>query len=582
MTVIQNAGGRGRRATAAAGLLMASLLMACAANEGATGAAGKDSPAEPGSSISGNYLAARHAGVVGDDQEAASFLTAALAQSPDDPVLLGRAYSALAMDGRVAEAVEVARRFIAVEQNVALPYVVVATGDIHDGRFDDAVRTLDNIPHGPLSLFLTPVLKAWADFGAGRIDAATADLGPLKANPPTATLYDVHAAWLSDAAGDSAAALAHARDAVAAQPEPWFRLADLAGQIFERAGQPAEAAAVYERYLSRHPDSQLMQPGFTRLHEGVRPGIEIATAQDGAAEVLFDAAGIAGRQNSRETALVFGRLGLYLRPDFPELQILIGDMLESDQRLADANEVYAGIDPNSPLSVTAQIGIARNLDRLGHFDEAQRLLRQLAAERPSDADPLTELADILRRKERFAEAVEVYDEAIARIGTLQPRHWRLLYARGIALERSNQWPRAESDFVQALKFEPDQPFVLNYLGYSWVEQGRNLDQAEAMIRKAVELQPNDGYIVDSLGWVLFRLGRYDEAVIELEQAVELRPEDAAINDHLGDAYWTVGRQREARYQWMAALASGPEAKLKAEIEKKLERGLLREANAGVQ
>ncbi len=186
---------------------------------------------------------------------------------------------------------------------------------------------------------------------------------------------------------------------------------------------------------------------------------------------------------------------------------------------------------------------------------------------------------MLRRHERFAEAVEAYDQAVARIGTLQPRHWRLLYARGIALERSKQWPRAEADFLKALEFEPDQPFVLNYLGYSWVEQGQNLEKAEAMIRKAVELQPHDGYIVDSLGWVMFRLGRHDEAVVHLERAVELRPEDAAINDHLGDAYWAVGRQREARFQWQAALDNDPEAELKTAIERKLAERPLRAASA---
>jgi Flp pilus assembly protein TadD len=244
-------------------------------------------------------------------------------------------------------------------------------------------------------------------------------------------------------------------------------------------------------------------------------------------------------------------------------------MLESAERWADANRFYQAIDRANPLAATARLGIARNLDRLDRFDEAQATLRQMAAERPNDPEPFSELGDMLRRHERFAEAAEAYDQAVARIGTLQPRHWRLLYARGIALERSKQWLRAEVDFLKALEFEPDQPFVLNYLAYSWVEQGTNLEKAETMLRKAVELQPHDGYIIDSLGWVMYRLSRYDEAVVHLERAVEIRPEDAAINDHLGDAYWAVGRQREARFQWEAALASDPEPDLKVAIEKKL-------------
>jgi tetratricopeptide (TPR) repeat protein len=315
------------------------------------------------------------------------------------------------------------------------------------------------------------------------------------------------------------------------------------------------------------------------LHTTQRPERDIDSARDGAAEALFDAAGIVGRQNNREFALALGQLGLYLRPNFPSLQILVGDMLETSERFEQANKVYQSIDPKQPLALTARIGIARNLDRMERFEDAEAMLRKIVAEHPDDPDPLDELGDILRRREKFAEAVEAYDQAVARIGPLQPRHWRLLYARGIALERSKQWPRAEADFLQALTFEPDQPLVLNYLGYSWVEQGQNLDKAEAMIRKAVELRPNDGYIVDSLGWVLFRLGRHDEAVVHLERAVELKPEDPVINDHLGDAYWAVGRQREARYQWMTALASKPEPELKTAIEQKLERGLPREASA---
>lgn len=183
------------------------------------------------------------------------------------------------------------------------------------------------------------------------------------------------------------------------------------------------------------------------------------------------------------------------------------------------------------------------------------------------------MGDLLRGKERFAEAVVAYDKAMARIGAVEPRHWALLYSRGIALERSKQWPRAEADFLKALELNPDQPYVLNYLGYSWVEHGIHLDKALTMIETAVKLRPEDGYIVDSMGWVLFRLGRYAEAVPHLERAVELRPSDPTINDHLGDAYWRVGRENEARFQWDRALVLKPSPEEAREIQTKLKRGL---------
>ena len=171
------------------------------------------------------------------------------------------------------------------------------------------------------------------------------------------------------------------------------------------------------------------------------------------------------------------------------------------------------------------------------------------------------------------EAVKAYDEAVKRIGALERRHWSLLYTRGIALERSKQWPRAEADFLAALEFEPEQPYVLNYLGYSWVDQGINLERAQKMIERAVELRPNDGYVVDSLGWVLYRLGKFAGAVRELERAVELRPEDPIINDHLGDAYWRVGRRQEARFQWRRSLSLEPEDDLLAVLRDKIKAGL---------
>lgn len=537
-------------------------------------------PVVPGPTVTGNYLAARHARIEGAEADAATFLLAALQKAPDDPVLLGRTWLVLTLDGRVGEAVEIARRYLKVEDNAPLAHIVVAVGDIHAGRFGPAVERLTSIPQSPLSSFLVPILKAWAELGAGHRDKAFASLEKLRGNAATAPLFEVHAAWLADAAGDSPAALAYARAALKAQPEPWLRLAMLGGGILQRAGHKDEAQALYDRYLEQHADSRLLEAALASLKAGKPPARDIADARAGAAEALFDGAGIVGRQNSnRDTALALGQLGLYLRPDFPPLQILVGDMLENDERFADAIRVYQSIDRTDPLAVSARLGVARNLDRLDKFDEAQAALRQLAAEHPDDPEPYGELGDLLRKHERFAEAVEAYDQAVARTGPLQQRHWRLVYARGIALERSKQWTRAEADFLKALELEPDQPFVLNYLGYSWVEQGQNLDKAEAMIRKAVELEPTDGYIIDSLGWVLFRLGRQDEAVVQLERAVEIRPEDAAINDHLGDAYWAVGRQREARFQWEAALSSGPDPDLKAAIEQKLAERPLRSASA---
>jgi Flp pilus assembly protein TadD len=218
--------------------------------------------------------------------------------------------------------------------------------------------------------------------------------------------------------------------------------------------------------------------------------------------------------------------------------------------------------------------VATNLDSLDRGAEAIADLEAMTAERPTRPDPWVTLGDVQRGAQQWAAAAAAYDKAIELSDTPQARHWRLYYARGIAYERAQQWPRAESDFLKALELEPEQPYVLNYLGYSWVDQGINLSEALDMIESAVDQRPNDGFIVDSLGWAHYRLGDYREAVRHLERAVELEPDDPTINDHLGDALWQVGRAVEAEFQWRRALSLNPDEALAALIKAKLERGLV--------
>ncbi len=529
-------------------------------------------------SLTGNYLAARHAASDHVADSAVKYYAAALERAPNDSVLLSRMTAELILDGRTKEAIPYARRLVAVQPTNELARVVLAVAAIHDRQYAEAEAELQALPQGPHGFATAPLLAAWAAFGRGDQAAALHKVKDVEGNAATAYLGPLHSAWLKDAAGDPKGAADDLSTLTQEQKDPWLRLTELGIRLYERAGRSADAAALRERYLSRHPESAAL--GFVATGMKNRDGdSEFRTASDGAAEALFDTSGVFARLNDRETALVLAQLGLYLKPQFPALQLVVADLMEGFDRLAEANRAYAAIDTSSPLAWVGRLSMAQNLDRLDQFAKAEAILRAMARERTDDPEPLIQLGDLLRRHERFAEAVVVYDEAAARIPTLDKRYWRLLYARGISLERSKQWDRAEADLLKALELQPDQPFVLNYLGYSWVEQGHNLERAEALIRRAVELRPKDGYIVDSLGWVLYRVGRPEEAVVQLERAVELQPEDPVINDHLGDAYWAVGRQREARFQWRAALSRNPEPDLKAALEQKLERGLIKEASA---
>jgi Flp pilus assembly protein TadD len=309
------------------------------------------------------------------------------------------------------------------------------------------------------------------------------------------------------------------------------------------------------------------------LQGGEAPEPPFTDAAGGMADALLGIAEALNQERGAARAIVYARLALFLRTDLAEASLLIADILAEQDNLEGAIAVYQSVEDGSPLAYTAKLRMASAQHTLERREEAYQLLEELADAEPQRIEALVQLADLARRDEEYARAEEAYSRAIARIGAPAREHWTLYYARGIAYERLKRWPEAEADFLQALELEPEQPFVLNYLGYSWVDMGMNLDQAKGMLNRAVELRPNDGFVVDSLGWVYFRLGEFQNAVEQLERAVELEPGDPVINEHLGDAYWRVGREREARFQWRRALSLEPEDDAVAAIEEKLRSGL---------
>ncbi len=238
-----------------------------------------------------------------------------------------------------------------------------------------------------------------------------------------------------------------------------------------------------------------------------------------------------------------------------------------------AIEYYGRVPEKSPYRRDAEMQRALNLAENSQSAEAIKQLKILLERDKTDMRTYLALGGVYAQDKNFADAAKIYDAAVQQIKTPERKDWPVFYQRGIAYERLKEWDKAEPNFRKALELYPDQPQVLNYLGYSWVDRGENLDEALGMIKKAVELRPQDGYIVDSLGWAYYMLGRYPEAVIELEKAVKLRPEDPTINDHMGDAYWRVGRLLEATFQWNHAIAGKPEPEELVKIEEKLKKGL---------
>ncbi|MSO92447.1 MAG: tetratricopeptide repeat protein [Rhodospirillales bacterium] len=551
------------------------LPAACASSE----VARKNQPVEVGKSLTGNYLAGRHAQAMRDTAAAAQYMSNALKLAGEETELLQRAFLLTIADGRIKDALPMARRLNQAQPNDTVAAYTLSVEDFKTGKFESAGKHVGKLPDTGINVFLAPLMSAWALAGRGKTDEAIEALSTLTRANGSPALRDLHAGIINELAGRNVAAETFYLKVTESETGVSLRVAQLLGGLYERTGQAPKAKALYQRYLDEHPGSNLLDPAGANVDAGVVAGPGVKNAAEGAAEAFFTVASSLRQQNAAETALLMGQLALYLRPDFPIMQILIADILESQERLEAANAVYGSISGASPFAWNAKLRLASNLNRLEKTDEAATRLKSMAKENPSKAAPLVNLGDILRGRQRHPEAVEAYDQAVARIKSFERRHWSLLYARGIALERSKQWDRAEADFLKALEFEPEQPYVLNYLGYSWVEKGVHLDRAMTMIRRAVELRPNDGYIVDSLGWGYYQLGDFEKAVKELERAVELRPEDPVINDHLGDAYWKVGRKQEARFQWRRSLTLKPEPELIGTIESKLERGLV-EAKSG--
>ncbi|MFO1189423.1 MAG: tetratricopeptide repeat protein [Alphaproteobacteria bacterium] len=526
-----------------------------------------------GVSSYGRYLAGRHAGFQRDLDSAASELAAA-ARDDDDPAVLDLAHRMLLADGRVDEAAAIARRIVARQAASPLPQLTLALADLKAGNFRPTIERLSTFgSEDGIGRVVSPMVEAWARFGLGDIDKAIANLDALGRQRGFSVLADLHTALIYDAAGRMAEADAAYAKVLAHNERPSARLVELIGNFYERTGRGPDARKLYDRYAASRPDTlsflDMDAVGVAPLSTTAR----VATAREGVAESLYNLALALSERSATDAALVYGRLALDLRPSFPMAQVLLGDLLELLGRQGEANNIYAGISPDSPLAWLARIRVADNLHRIGRKDDAYARLRTMGAERPERIDALVRLGEILRSDKRFEESAAIYDEILRRAKPLERRHWSLLYARGIVFERLKQWRRAEDDFILALKLEPDQPLVLNYLAYSWADQGVRLEEAERMLERAVAQRPNDGYIIDSLGWVLFRAGKFQDAVVQLERAIELRPHDPVMNDHLGDAYWRVGRMAEARFQWERALTLKPEPELVPEIRSKLSHGL---------
>ena len=543
-----------------------------AVGEAAT-VAGGDVAAGRAESYFGAYLAGRHAQEKGDYGAAARWYEQVLRADPRSPEVISRTFLMEAEDGRFGRAVPLADKALKLDASDAVADLMLLVDRAKAGDKEAALARAEALPEDGLYRYAGPLARAWTRMAVGNIAGAEAALHDLEKFDGFAPLEDFQLAMIYDFAGKANAAEEYYKKTLDATGQLNWRLADAMANFYARHGRPDQAAAIYHRFISENAGSELAE-ALQAEKPAASPAPLIGSAVDGLAEALFDLASVVNRPETTELAMIYDRCALYLRPNLTVAQLLLADLLSDQEKFDESLAIVSRIPANSRYAWSAQLRAAANLEALGRIDEATAQLQAMAAKEPKWASAEVQLGDLLRGQKRFAEAAQAYSEAIKRLKAegLPPR-WALYYSRGIAYERSNQWSFAEADLEHALELKPDQPLVLNYLGYSWIDRGEKLHRGLKMIEKAVELRPDDGYIVDSLGWAHYRLGDYASAVEYLEKALELVPEDPTINDHLGDAYWRSGRTTEARYQWRRALQFKPEKEDIKPIEAKLGGGL---------
>lgn len=554
------------------------LLGACAMPAGPRVAA-PDISIDPGpASISGSYLAALHAQRIRDANAAADYAARVLDANPMSAELLVRTHTALVEAGRIEEALPLAARLVAMSPGQVAAQMTLVVDEIARGQFAAAERRMASLPLQGYSRVVNPLLIAWINAGLERTPAAFDILRSLLDVQGFKQMHDYYAGLIAERAGRFGEAEGFYRAALEGEDGAPPRLVEVAGGFLERRGRIAEARQLYLRYRQAAPESPVVLAGLARTRVGAppvpAPEFPLQDARKGAADTLFNLAALFRQDSTMATALSFGRLGLHLDPASAMGLMTVAEIVDGMDQRDEADKLFARVPADSPYAYVAQMRRAENMQERGDLTGALAALEKLARENPDRFDALTTMGNFLRVAERFPEAAAAYGRALERIGANpERRHWSIFYVRGIAFERAKNWPEAERHFKRALELFPEQPDVLNYLAYTWVDRGENLAEAERMLRRAVEQRPNSGHIVDSLGWAFYRLGRYEEAVPLLERAAELLPEDPVLLDHLGDGYWRVGRRREAAFQWERALRSKPEPELKVEIEKKLRDGL---------
>ncbi len=516
----------------------------------------------------GDYLSSRFAQTNHDWKSANAFIDDVIATGITQDDILQRAMVLAMGAGNVKTAIKRAKeaklKNPKMDNSIADIFIIIDA--VQKEQYKKAKALLKTLPQDGTVKFVGPFMEGWINAGLGQSKIET-----LRNN--TVQLY--HSILISDFLDDHSTIekmIDNALKVDEINTNEMERIADLYGHV----GLNDKASALYNKILKTLPDDENILNKLKTLESGTIDPLfqNIKSARHGMAQAFHDIANILYNETNDESARIFAHIALHLAPDIQSSRFLLARISARHKQYEEAISYYKAVPKDNPDHLKAQHDIVDIYEETEQIDQALNILKRLEKE-DTTVDTLIKIGDLYRHQEDYKNALKSYQSAAKKLGGEIPEdYWHLHYVLGIAHEQLDNWPRAEQELQKALSFRPDQPYVLNYLGYAWADKGMNLIEAEDMIKRAVDARPNDGYITDSLGWVMYKTQDYQSAAVVLERAVELLPYDPTVNDHLGDAYWKVGRRLEARFQWERAKNFSKDPEQVKTIEQKLRSGLI--------
>lgn len=531
-------------------------------------------------SFAGALLAARTAETDRDNDTAIDLYRKALDYERDNADIRQRLMVLLFNNGEFDDGVALAHGLKGDPVIESTAQLALGVNAIRKREFKSAQTILDESGVSDLERLLHGLLKAWAYYGDGNGEKAQETIDALEGPDWYGIFKTFHSASLQEALGNKDQArrlytsLITDQNSAGTAPDTYVLAAMSLAVMEARDGNKQKALDALSTGTAFAPGYAPLKSLRDRIDAENAPRPSVRKASEGASTVLYTIGSALNRSGAEDIVSLYLNFARALDPQNAATLVMLGSLSENLNNPEKAIQIYQAVPEDSIMHRVSELQLGLNLADLGRLEDAKKHLRNLISIDPSDMRSYIAYGSVLSEAKSFREMADNYDMAVQAIGVLPVRsHWNIFYQRGIAYERLKEWEKAEPNFKRALDLYPKQPQVMNYLGYSWIDMNIHLDEGMDLIREAVRLRPNDGYIVDSLGWAYYRLGDYENAVEELERAVEIRPGDPTINDHLGDAYWRAGRKIEARYQWERSLTMEPELTEIPKIKAKIDKGL---------